>query len=304
MTGAVAPQTYNGEVKAKDRVTVVAEVGGTLLEVLPEVGDFVKAGDVLARIDSATLEAQRAQAKASLVAAQAQLDLLLEDATTADIAAARAAIAAASAGYQRALEGPTEEDRRAADAQLRQAQASVTSAQAAYNRVKGDPNIGARPESLQLQQATLAVEAAQAQYDKVIKGSTDDVIAGAYAQLEQARATLSRLEEGAKLAQIEAAQAQVHQAEIGLYLSQLQLDKAVIRAPSDGIVTEVDGVAGAMVGSRITCGKTDVPGEGSNDYGRRDAPGRSYDGATGTNSGRCLSQSDIHGRGNLGRAGT
>ena len=49
------------------------------------------------------------------------------------------------------------------------------------------------PYRLQLQQATLALEAAQAQYDKVLKGSTADVTAGAYAQLVNARAQLDRL---------------------------------------------------------------------------------------------------------------
>ena len=106
--------------------------------------------------------------------------------------------------------------------------------------------IAALPESQQLQQATLAYEAAQAQYDKIVKGATDDVIAGAYAQLAQARAQLQRLEEGAKPAQIQAVEAQVRQAETALYLAQLQLDKATVRAPVDGIISQVNTAAGAM----------------------------------------------------------
>jgi RND family efflux transporter MFP subunit len=103
------------------------------------------------------------------------------------------------------------------------------------------------PESLQLQQATLQLEAAQAQYDKLLIGSTEDIIAGAYAQLAQARAQLERLEEGAKDAQIQAAEAQVKQAETGLYLAHLQLDKANITSPIDGIVSQVNTTQGAMV---------------------------------------------------------
>lgn len=242
-----AALSYKGEISPVNRVTVMAEASGLVLEVDAEVSDHIQAGDVVAVIDSALLEAQRAQALAGLEAAQAQLDLTQEAADDEDLAAAKAGVAAASAAYQRALEGPTDEDRRTALAQLKQAEAAVHVAQAAYNRVKGNPLIGAMPESMQLQQATLAVEAAQAQYDKLLKGATADVIAGAYAQLTQARAQLHRLEQGAKDAQVQAAQAQVKQAETGLYLAQLQLDKATVHAPVDGIVSQVHTAQGAML---------------------------------------------------------
>ena len=217
------------------------------LSVDAEVGDDVMAGDQLVQVETSILEAQRAQALAGLAAAQSQLDLLQEDAEEEDLEAARAGVSAAAAAYQRALEGPTEEDRRTALAQLRQAEAGVTVAQAAYNQVKGNPMIGALPQSLQLQQATLQLEAAQAQYDKILKGSTNDIIAGAYAQLAQARAQLARLEEGAKDAQVQAAEAQVKQAETALYLAQLQLDKATIHSPVDGTVAEVYTTIGSML---------------------------------------------------------
>jgi multidrug resistance efflux pump len=242
--------SYTAEIVAKNRVDVVAEVNGMVLNIMPEVGDFVQAGDLLVEIDGSTLEAQRAQALAALQAVQAQLDLALDQSEPeeADLEAARAAVNAAAAAYTRAVEGATEEDRRAALAQLKQAEAAVTVAQAAYNRVKGSPFIGALPESLQLQQATLAVEAAQAQYDKVLKGLTNDIISGAYAQLANARAQLERLERGPEDAQIRALEAQVKQAETALYLSQLQLDKTLITAPVDGIVASLNLAEGAMVG--------------------------------------------------------
>lgn len=237
---------YNGEVEADDEVPIVAEVGGQVLELNLNVGDRVSAGQVVMRLDATALEAQRAQALAGLEAAQAQLDLLNIRADEADIEAARAAVAAADAAYKRALEGPTAEDITMAQAQLRQAEAAVRLAQAAYDQVSWNPLVAALPESLQLQQATLNLEAAQAQYEKLIKGATEDVIAGAYAQLASARAQLRRLEDGAEPAQIRAAQAQVRQAETALFLAQLQLDKATVRAPITGIVSRVQTSVGAM----------------------------------------------------------
>ena len=237
---------YNGEILAVDRTTIVAEVGGMILELLVEVGDQVSAGEVIAKIDSAVLQAQREQALAGLEAAQSQLELLLEEPSEEDLNAAKAAVNAAAAGYQRALDGADAEDITLAETQVRQADAGVRQAQAAYNQVRGNPAISALPQSAQLEQATLALEAAKTQLAKVQKGATNDVISGAYAQLQAARANLARLEEGAKDAQIRAAEAQITQAETGLYLAQLQLDKATIKAPVDGIVTNVLTTKGSM----------------------------------------------------------
>ena len=97
-----------------------------------------------------------------------------------------------------------------------------------------------------MQQATIGVEAAQANYDKAVKGATQDVIAGAYAQLAGARAQLQRLKEGAKPEQIKAVEAQVKQAEMGVYLAQLQVSKATVKAPIDGIITRINSTVGAM----------------------------------------------------------
>ena len=249
-TATDAPTTpsgsYAAEIAADQQVAVSAQVGGQVLEVLVDVGDQVKEGDVLARLDSAALEAQRAQALASLEAAKSQLELLQDPAKAQDVAAANAAIEAASAAYNRAANGPTNEEQRMAEAQLRSAQAAVTIAQAAYNRVKGDPNIGMMPQSLQLQQATLAAEGAQAQYDKLMKGATPDQVAAAAAQVASARAGLQKLLDGAKPAQIEAATAQMHAAENALYLATLQVEKATITAPMDGVVSKLQTAAGAM----------------------------------------------------------
>lgn len=237
---------YTGEIEPEDEVSVVTEVGGSVLEFNVKEGDRLSAGQVILRVDSAVLEAQRAQALAGLQAAQAQVELLQVEASETDIEAARAGVAAADAAYKRALDGPTDEDLTMAQSQVFQAEAAVRRAQAAYDQVKWNPMIAAMPESMQLQQATLALESAQAQYDKLVKGSSEDIIAGAYAQLASARAQLQRLEDGPEEAQVEAAEAQVRQAETALYLAQLQLDKATVRTPIDGIVAQVNLAVGAM----------------------------------------------------------
>lgn len=238
---------YSGEVVAESTVTVIGEVSGMALEVTANVGDHVDVGQLLVRIDSAILEAQRAQSLAILEGAQAQLDQLLLDVDPEDMEAAQAAVNAAVAAYQDAVNGVDDEDLTIADTQIRTAEAAVRQAQNAYNDVKWNPKIGMLPQSFQLEQATLNLEAAKAQYQKVLNGAGDNIISGAYAQLVQARTQLTNLEEGPKPEQIRAVEAQVKQAEIALYLAQLQLDKATIESPVNGYVAQVNVTEGGMI---------------------------------------------------------
>jgi HlyD family secretion protein len=63
----------NGRIEA-ERVDVATKLPGRLEEVLVKEGDTVKAGQVLARMDTAELEAQLADAKATVRQAERQLD--------------------------------------------------------------------------------------------------------------------------------------------------------------------------------------------------------------------------------------
>ena len=237
---------YNGEIEPDDTVVIAAEINGAILNVFVDVGDVVQAGQVLVEIDSAVLQGQQAQAIAGLKAAQAQLDQLLGDADPEDLDAARAAVNAAASAYNEVTNGPRNEDLRIAEANLRQSEAAVQRAQNAYNLVKWRNDIGALPQSENLRVATLSLEAAQAQYEKIVEGATSDVIAGAYAQLVQARTQLTNLQNGAAAEQIMAAEAQVEQAEAALYLASVQLAKTTIRAPMDGIVMSKNVAGGAI----------------------------------------------------------
>jgi multidrug resistance efflux pump len=243
-----ASLTYNGEIMADAIVPVVAQTAGQIQEVKVNVGDSVRKGDALVRIDSTVAEAQRAQAQAALELAQSQLELARTQPKKTDLDAAQAAVSAARAGYNRALQGATDEEKRMALAQLRQAEAAVSVYQGQYDRIANNPFAGMMMESLQLQQATLGKEAAQAQYDKVLKGATADQIAAAYAALTGAEAQLARLQRGAEPAQIRAAEAGVKQAEAAVYLAQLQLDKTAVEAPADGFIYKLDAVEGGMAG--------------------------------------------------------
>jgi multidrug efflux pump subunit AcrA (membrane-fusion protein) len=223
-TATAAPQeaptnaggiTAGGIVVPRDEVQVVAALAESVRSVDVAVGDVVNAGQVLLRLDDTSLQAQAAQARAALAAAQANYDMLaagptaeklreaeasvmsataaysrtLSGARPADVAAARAALNAANAAYERVKAGPQPEDVAAAQAALRSAEAAVKQAQTAYDDAfRRDPaGIGASPAALALEQATNAYAAAKAQFDKAAQPPDPAQLSAALGQLESAR---------------------------------------------------------------------------------------------------------------------
>ena len=55
-----------------DKVTVTTGTGGRIVELLVNEGDSVEAGQVVMRLDAASLEAQITQAEAAVAVAEAQ----------------------------------------------------------------------------------------------------------------------------------------------------------------------------------------------------------------------------------------
>lgn len=94
--------TDNAYIK-QDMVSVSAEVGGPITEVLVKDGDDVKAGDLLFRIDPEPFRLQIAEANAAIAGAQVNVIALRNDAdlTGTDIAAARSDVGFAQARFER-----------------------------------------------------------------------------------------------------------------------------------------------------------------------------------------------------------
>ncbi len=116
----------------QDKVSVSAQVGGRIIEVLARENLAVKAGDLLFRIDPEPFQLQIAQADASIAGAQANVAALSSSSALsgADVAAAREDIGFAQARLtrQQALWSrgfTTKADYEAAQHQVAQAQASM-----------------------------------------------------------------------------------------------------------------------------------------------------------------------------------
>jgi HlyD family secretion protein len=281
-----------GNVVADRQASLTFASSGEIAEVLVVEGQEVEGGQVLARLDMSSLEWQIARSEASLASAQARLeqaqqpasdedlasaqaaldsartnlDRVKEGASKDELASAQAALDSASANYEKVKAGPTEEDLAAVRAQVESARASLQQAQAAYDRIRDQPDVAMRQEALNLQNATISLEQAQANYAAAANHPTDSELASAEAQVSQARATLSALLERPTESEIASAEAQVAQAEaslnslrtrpnpediavqqaavdeadLALAQTRSQLEDAVIKAPFAGTILSVN----------------------------------------------------------------
>ncbi len=151
-----------------ERVGFVA--GGQVAQVLAQAGDAVSAGQVLARLDTAEMEAQVRKARDALALAQAQL---------------RQAQAQAA---------PKAEEIELAKVELERAQIALRQAQAAYDRIAWRGDAALSPEAGALEQATLNYRAAQATYRLKMRQPKDSDFEVYEWQVKQAETNLALAE--------------------------------------------------------------------------------------------------------------
>jgi HlyD family secretion protein len=239
-TGSIAPEA---------EVTLTFESGGKVTEILVEKGQMVKAGELLAKLETTSLELQVAQVQATLALNEAKLQQTMKEADAGDIAAAEAELASAKANYEKAKAGPTEDELIVAKADMEKAAIAVQKAQAEYDQVAWRPGVSALPQSAALQQASIDYERAKANYQQIAQSPTESELKSAWAQVVQAETKLDKLRKNPEPEDVAIAQAQVDQAQAQLEEAQLRLEKAVITAPFDGVVASLGAKVGEMVSS-------------------------------------------------------
>ena len=239
-TGSIAPEA---------EVALTSELGGKVEEIFVEKGQMVKAADPLAKLETASLELQVAQAQATLALNEAKLQQAMKKADAEDIAAAEAELASAKANYEKVKAGPTEEELIVAKADMEKAAIALQKAQAEYDQVVWVPGLSALPQSAALQQASIDYERAKADYRRIAQSPTESELKSAWAQVVQAQTNLDKLRKNPEPEDVAIAQAQVDQAQAQLEEAQLKLEKAVITAPFDGVVASLGAKVGEMVSS-------------------------------------------------------
>lgn len=127
VTQAVA---VSGSVNAGGTVRLNFQTSGRVAEILVKVSDRVTAGQVLARLDSASLESSVAQALANLASAQSRYEQTAAGTASEDVASARLSVENA----QRSLD----QARRTADTDLATAKQSLAKLTSTYNTARSN----------------------------------------------------------------------------------------------------------------------------------------------------------------------
>lgn len=233
--------------------------GGTVAEVLVKEGDAVKKGDVLARLsDVEQAQAALDAAKAEELAAQQALDTLNEKARLTS-EQAHTALLEAERAYLDAWEALDKIDTKTTQDRIDDAKKEVADREKELKDAKEelDKYLNLSEDNATRKSAQDKVDDAQRRYDEAIRKrdrlineleSARAAFALAKERLEDARRTYQDRTEGKPDPDdLALAQARLTAAQAQVKAAQATLDRLVIRAPFDGVVTEVRISAGETV---------------------------------------------------------
>jgi RND family efflux transporter MFP subunit len=244
----------SGTVAARPQVDLTFQSSGQITRLDVQVGDRVKAGQVLARLDTTDLELAVAQAQVSLDSARTKLEQTQDGATSAELASAKASLSSARSAYQAALSkyNLTDAQIAKARAQLDKAAATLERAKLAYDWHAHDW-LDIKPENSQqktdMDDAQTAYDLALAAYNQSAAEINDSSLRSASAQVAQAQYNLDKLQREPTPEDLAIKQGEVKQAEASLAQAQAQLDNAILVAPFDGTIADVAVQVGQRAGA-------------------------------------------------------
>jgi len=257
-----------------DQADVSSKVPGRLIELMVHEGDAVKAGQLLAVLDSAELSAKKEQAQAGLDAAiiqgeQAEIALSLEREKTqsqieqaqAGVAGTEAALGMAAAKLEALETGARPQEREQAQQALEAAAAAYETSEKTYKRImnlaKDGVVAGQKADEAELayRSAKANYEAAKARLSLVREGARTEEIQAAKKQVQELTARLQAAESALKLAQagskmIPVREADVRMAKQKIAASRGALDEVNAYLNETRIVSPIDGNVAAVISNK------------------------------------------------------
>jgi len=253
------------------QVDLSFKTAGRMTELAVREGQFVKKGDLIAKLDSAQLEQQLLRDQAAVASAQSSLQQLetsieYQGATIdSDISTRRAELAQAQAKLDELLAGSRPQE-------IQQAQSAVADAKAWNDQAKSDweraQALYAREDisRSQFDQARAKLDSTAAQLRQVQdrlalsqEGPRKEEIAGGRAQVARAQAAVqtaeaNRIELRRKREELAARKSEIDRTRAQVGMTQTQIADATVVAPIDGVVL----VKAAEAGEVIAAGSTIV----------------------------------------------
>ena len=245
-----------GTIAARAQVTVQFQNAGQIKTVNVKAGDKVKAGQVLASLDTTDLEAAVASAQAGVDSAQAKLAAAKKSPLPSEIKAAEASLASAQA----ALRAAVNKTAHLRD-QLTIEQSTVDNAAQRLNDAQGTysnlfeynlPTTRGRAafvppagqawssQKAALDNAQIDYQVAVANYNLAAANVNDSSVQSAAAQVKQAQANLDSLKNTPAPEDVQVAELAVKNAQIALDQAKSNLNKAQLIAPFDGVVADLN----------------------------------------------------------------
>lgn len=232
--GRLEPQ---GEVIALSAPST--DQGARIAQVLVEEGDWVKAGQVVAVLDSRDrLQAALTNAQTQVKVAQANLATVQAGAQTGEIEAQQAAVAR--------LEAQLQGQQTTLQATIARQSAEQRNAQSDYDRYQSLYQEGAI-STQELQTRRLTAETTREQVNESI-ATRNETIATLQRQIDEARATLNKITE-IRPTDVQVAQAQVEQASAVVKQAQADLALSYVKAPTSGEIIKIHTQPGEVANS-------------------------------------------------------
>lgn len=266
---------FDGRMKATNNIQVSGNLeltqvdlsfktAGRMTELAVREGDFVKQGQLIAKLDSAQLEQQLLRDQAAVASAQSSLQQLqtsieYQAATIdSDISTRRADLAQAQANLDAMLAGSRPQE-------IQQAQSAAADAKAWHDQAQQDwersQTLFSREDisRAQYDQARAKLDSTEAQLRQsqehlalVQEGPRKEDIAGARAQVARAQAGVqtaeaNRIDLRRKEQQLVEQKAEIDRARAQVGMTQTQISDATIVAPIDGVVLVKAAEAGEVV---------------------------------------------------------
>ncbi|MDJ0772868.1 MAG: efflux RND transporter periplasmic adaptor subunit [Mastigocoleus sp. MO_167.B18] len=259
LTVPVTAKNVTLRIEASGRAVPIKSVNlspknqGTLTSLYVEQGDPVKKGQIIARMDSADVQARILQARANLGQSKAQLEQAINGSRPQEISQARARLRQAEAQLTAAKVGNRPQEIAQAKAQVASVKARVDLSSERLRRYRALHKEGAVQRDT-LDQYISEDNTAKANLQEAEKrlallesGTRSEEIARLEASVTEAREALKLLEKGSRPEEIAQRRAAVAASEAQLKTEQVNLENTIIRAPFSGVITQKYTDAGAFV---------------------------------------------------------
>jgi HlyD family secretion protein len=269
---------FSGNIEMTE-IKVGFRIPGKISELSVMEGDQVKAGEVLARLDTAQLESQKQQVEAARSSSKARLEQanttidLQAETVEGQIQQRRAEVRNAQAMLDELLAGSRKQDIEQARAAVDRARTEYQNAESDWQRAETlfkneDISASAHDQArTRFDAAAAGLKQAEERLSLVQEGPRPETIEAARAQLGRAQAGL-RLAEAARLEvrrtrqERQARLADIEQVQAQLGVVNAQLNDSIAVAPTNGVVLVKSAELGEVVaaGSTIlTVGDVDHP---------------------------------------------